>query len=195
MPAETVFRSDEVFDQREFRRWVRQRPRSDVNHYELLAGRIVMTPPAGWPHGRVEAIITRRLEEHVQQSRLGIVLGSSAGYELPSGDTVEPDGSYISFRRLAREKPTPGQFLRVVPSLVVEILSRSTARRDRVEKRKTYEQNGVEEYWIVDPQKKTVTVYHLGKRGYGPGRAISSGRILSRVLPALELAVVELFAV
>jgi Uma2 family endonuclease len=195
MAAETVFRSDEIFDQKEFRRWIRRRPQSDVNHYELLSGRIVMTPPAGWPHGRIEVIVARRLEELVQRERLGIVLGSSTGYDLPSGDTVEPDVSYVSSRKLARGKPAPGQFLRAVPSLVVEILSRPTARRDRIEKKKIYEQNGVEEYWLVDPVHKTVTVFHLGKRGYGAGKVVATGRIPSRVLPQIDLSISAIFAV
>ncbi len=195
MAAETAFRSDETYDQGEFRTWVRKRPRADVNHYELLSGRIVMTPPAGWPHGRIEVIIARHLEDHVQSGRLGIVLGSSTGYDLPSGDTVEPDVSYISSARLGRGKPTRGQFLRVVPTLVVEILSPPTARRDRIEKKKIYEQNGVEEYWIVDPVRKAVTIFTLGKRGYDAGKASTSGRIASRVLPGLQITLTELFAV
>ena len=53
MVSQTVFRSDETFTQESFRLWLDERPASDLNHYELLNGRIVMTPPAGWPHGRV----------------------------------------------------------------------------------------------------------------------------------------------
>lgn len=196
MAAQTAFRSEESFDRRAFRRWLSERPPSDANRYELIAGRIVMTPPAGWPHARIEVIIASRLEEHVRRDRLGIVLGSSGGYDLPSGDTVEPDVSYISARRLtAKGKPAAGQFLRIVPTLAVEILSRPTARRDRIEKKRLYEQNGVEEYWIVDPVRKAVTIFHLGKRGYGTGRVIASGRIPSRVLPNVEIAVSEVFAV
>jgi Uma2 family endonuclease len=50
MIAETAFQSDECFDQKAFRRWLDRRPPSDTNHYELIDGRIVKTPPAGWPH-------------------------------------------------------------------------------------------------------------------------------------------------
>ena len=48
-----------------------------------------------------------------------------------------------------------------VPDLIVEILSKSTADRDRYEKFAKYEQYGVKEYWIVDPFMKRVEVYHL----------------------------------
>jgi Uma2 family endonuclease len=44
------------------------------------------------------------------------------------------------------------------PLLVVEVLSRTTSRRDRVEKRSYYLDAGVSEYWIVDREAKAVTV-------------------------------------
>ena len=55
------------------------------------------------------------------------------------------------------------------PDLVVEILSDSTRRRDETLKRHLYERFGVLEYWLVDPDSKTVRVYHrLGARFLAP---------------------------
>ena len=194
MIAETAFRSDEHFDQKQFRRWLDARPASDINHYELINGRIVMTPPAGWPHGGVETALVVPLGQYVQRRKLGVVLGSSAGYDLPSGDTVEPDVSFIATRRFAAgPKPVVGKFLRIVPNLVVEILSPTTARKDRIDKKSVYERNGVDEYWIVDPARKQVTVFHRGKRGYGAGATVTTGAIRSRVLREIDLSVKDLF--
>lgn len=196
MTAQTAFRSEETFTQKEFRRWLDERPRSDMNHYELLNGRIVMTPPATWPHGGIGSRLNYVLNEHVGKSRLGIVLDSSTGYELPSGDTLEPDVSYISAKRLAAgPAPQAGQFIRVVPNLIVEILSPSTTKRDRTEKKEIYERNGVDEYWIIDPSAKAVIIFPLGERGYGDGQTFRRGVLRSRVLPKLRLAVEKLFAV
>lgn len=195
MPAQTAFRSEETFTQREFRRWLDERPRSDINHYELLNGRIVMTPPTTWPHGGIEATLVRLIGEHVERLKLGLVLGSSTGYELLSGDTVEPDVSYISAERLAAgPAPQSGQFVRIAPNLTVEILSPSTTKRDLTEKKDIYERNGVDGYWIVDPRAKAVTVFHLGERGYDAGRTCRRGVLRSRVLPKLRLALGQLFA-
>ena len=153
------------------------------------------TPPAGWPHGSVEAALVVPIGQYVQSRKLGVVLGSSAGYDLPSGDTVEPDVSFIAARRFAAApKPVAGKFLRIVPNLVVEILSPTTARKDRIDKKSVYERNGVDEYWIVDPARKQVTVFHRGKRGYGAGATVTTDTIRSRVLPELGLAVKDLFA-
>lgn len=195
MVVDTVFRSEERFTQHEFFLWLQRRPASDVNRYELVRGRIVMSPPAGWPHGSLGVRISSRLFTAAEAFGLGVVQDSSAGYDLPSGDTLEPDVSFISQARFAAgPAPVRGRFLGIVPDLAVEILSKSTARRDRIEKKAIYEQCGVGEYWIVDPDRRLVTIHRLDDGRYGTAERVRAGRIPSRVLPQLDLTVEELFA-
>lgn len=189
MPSPSIFRSDERYTQTEFRAWLDDQP--DHRRYELLGGHIVREPPAGWPHAVIEVEVTKLLRE---QCGRGIVMGSSAGYDLESGDTVEPDASFIAVNKLARgPQPVEGQFLRTAPSIVVEILSPSTARRDRIEKRRIYERNGVEEYWIVDPRKRSVQVYSLQGDCYGRPKTYTQ-HLRSRFRPELRVEVQDLFA-
>jgi len=195
MVSQTVFRSDETFTQESFRLWLDERPASDLNHYELLNGRIVMTPPAGWPHGRLEATLVRIIGAHVEATKSGLVLGSSTGYDLPSGDTVEPDVSFIAQARFdAGPPPERGRFLRIVPTLIVEILSPATAKRDRTEKRAIYARNGIDEYWLVDPDRQNITVYTLTADSYDDGHTVASGVLPSAVLPDLHLRVDDVCA-
>jgi len=194
MPHLPTFRSDDSFTQRSFRRWVDTRPLSDLHRYELVGGRLVMTPPAGWLHASVGHRIGVFLGEHVRRHKLGIVFDSSVGYDLPSGDTLEPDVSFVSHERFDATPPArPDDFLRAVPNLVVEVLSPSTAQRDRTEKKALYEQHGVDEYWIVDGHDRAVTVFSLGPHGFDGGRTIIAGTVRSRVLPKLRVPVVKLF--
>ena len=196
MAVQTAFVSTETFTPQEFQHWLAERAASDLNHYELLRGRIVMSPPAGWPHGSIEANIVTALALFVRTHQIGLILGSSTGYDLPSGDTVEPDVSFLATASIeAGPTPQPGKFIRIVPTLVVEILSPATAQRDRTEKKALYEENGVEEYWIVDPKDRTVTRYHHAGRRFGRGKVFTVGDTLrSRALPGLRLAVQEIFA-
>jgi Uma2 family endonuclease len=194
MAGDTAFRSEESFTQEEFRQWLDERPSADLNHYELLNGRIVMTPPAGWPHGRIGSNLNYLLRRHVTERKLGIVLDASTGFDLPSGDTVEPDVSFVSAARLsAGPMPERGNFLRIVPSLVVEILSQSTAKRDRTEKKEIYARNGVDEYWIVDADRGELTVFALEKGAYAPAVSAHSGPIPSVLFPNLDARVEDLF--
>jgi len=155
-----------------------------------------MTPPAGWGHGEVEARLSRILFDFVDGNKLGKVFGSSTGYNFPSGDTLEPDVSYISTSRwLKGPQVGRGQFLKIVPNLVLEILSPATARRDRIEKKNIYETNGVDELWLVDANKRELIVYHLVDGKYGTGKRFTARDMLqSRVLPGFRKSTRSLFA-
>ena len=193
---ETVFVSIATFSQKAFRRWVENRSMNDANRYELTDGRIVMTPLAGWGHGEIEARTIRILEDYVASHELGRVFGSSTGYDLPSGDTLEPGASFITIERWDKGPQVgPGQFLRIVPSLVVEILSPAPAQRDRVEKKRIYEASGVDEYWIVDSARREVMVFQIVEKRYGPGKRFKlTQNLRSRLLPGLNLPIRSLFA-
>jgi Uma2 family endonuclease len=148
-----------------------------------------MTPPAGHPHGLIEGKLAGLLEPFIRDRQIGVYLGSSQGFELPSGDTVAPDHSFVSTERWqAMPPPQEGGFLRVVPDLVVEILSPSTASHDRGEKRAIYEHNGVREYWLVDSRAREVAVFTLCGDRFDPGRVYPEGAVLrSGVLSGLEI--------
>lgn len=169
--AEPVFESITTMDQARFAAWVESRPAHDLNHYELLNGRVVMMPPAGWPHGGVEGRLVARMVVTCDSARLGRVCGSSQGFELPTGDTVEPDASFVSMARWQAAPPAiVGKFLRVVPDLIVEILSPSTTSRDRGEKKSIYAAAGVREYVLVDTRARTLTVFALDGPRFDAGR-------------------------
>lgn len=83
------------------------------------------------------------------------------------------------------------------PDWVIEILSPATAARDRVQKREVYERHGVPEYWVVDPEAETVTVYR--RCSAEPGKfaepEVHSGpdASLATPLPGLRLTGSEIF--
>jgi Uma2 family endonuclease len=197
MHDDLVFESTQTMTQDAFADWVVERERWDpLNHFELLDGRVVMTPPAGHPHGRIENRVQFLVTSHVRSHDLGEVFGSSQGFELPTGDTVEPDTAFVSGERWsAAPPPVDGKFLRVVPDLVIEILSPGTASRDRGEKRAIYEAAGVLEYWLVDPRARTVTILTAEGDRLRHEQVFETGdRLQSRLLPGLEEDVDTLLA-
>jgi Uma2 family endonuclease len=194
MHEETTFRSDERFTQEGFRAWLERRPASDVNRYELIRGCIVMSPPARWRHGHVGARLNFFLVRLAAEAGLGPVFDGTTGYELDSGDTVEPDVSFVSAARWrSLPQPVPDGFLRITPDLIVEVLSRSTASRDFNEKKQIYAENGVREYWIVDPDRRRVTIFLREVATFDAGRVVESGPLQSQIFPSPELTVEALF--
>lgn len=190
---EPVFESIGKFTPEEFTAFVRERERrGDISHFELLRGKIVMSPPAGWPHGSIEARISGPLGAFVRSRKLGEVFGSSQGFHLPSNDIVEPDCAFLSQARLDAARLTLHEFIRAVPELVVEIVS-SKPRADEVDKRDIYESQGVGEYWIVDPDHKRVTILvHDGTR-FVERPAATSGVVHSSILDGFSIALADVF--
>ena len=96
---------------------------------------------------------------------------------LSDTDVVQPDLLFISNERDHIITP---ENIQGAPDLVVEVLSPSTATRDRTFKRTLYARHGVKEYWMVDTSAKDITVLLLGDRGfevmdvYGESEALTS---------------------
>ena len=97
---------------------------------------------------------------------------------LSDTDVVQPDLLFVSTERA--HLLLGGANVLGAPDLVVEILSPSTAGRDRTLKRALYAKHGVQEYWLVDPDARTVTVLRLDANAfevesiYGEGQTLTS---------------------
>jgi Uma2 family endonuclease len=77
---------------------------------------------------------------------------------------------------------------------VVEILSPTGTARDQVLKRKLYSKYGVKEYWMVDPEGRTVEVLALMETGLQTWQVFPVGSALrSPLLPGFSLQVDDLF--
>jgi Uma2 family endonuclease len=189
-----VFESVETLNQAEFASFCAARESAgDRNHYELLNGRVVMNPPAGYPHGEVGNKVQMLLGSFVREHGAGKVFDSSQGFDLPSGDTVEPDHSFVSAERWATARPVVGEFLKVIPDLIVEVLSPRTASQDRGEKKAIYERNSVREYWLVDSRARRMTVFVLREGRFDQGRVFSeTDGYESEVLRGLAFTVAEI---
>ena len=82
-----------------------------------------------------------------------------------------------------------GKRIRGAPDLIIEILSPSTASYDFIKKRRLYVVSGVQEFWLVHPGDRIITLFHLGPTGsYGPSEYFDeSSKIPVKVLPGLEI--------
>lgn len=138
-------------------------PESETKRYELLGGELVVVPSPTWRHQDVSARLEFHLKAFVDERNLGYVVDAPLDVVLSDEDVVQPDILFISQERasIIREDGVYG-----APDLVIEILSPTTAERDRTLKKTLYARHGVKEYWIVDPEGNTVEVLTLKERGY-----------------------------
>ena len=118
----------------------------------------IRVSPAGVPHGIVILRLAARMTSHVDAKGLGWMLDSSTGCWMPSGNLRVPDLTFV-----AREKlpggPVEG-FLRVIPDLVVEVLSPGDSQRAILDKVGEYLASGVRLVWIIDPRARKAVVHH-----------------------------------
>ena len=150
---------------------------------DLIEGVFVMASPATVEHEDLMMFVGTLMRTFANSRRLGMVLGSNAAYRLNDANVYQPDISFLSNERmyLAGEVYVDG-----APDLAVEIISPSSRQYDSVEKLVNYGRFGVQEYWLVDPVERNVTLY--GNVG-GQLVAIPSaeGVLRSRVLPGFWL--------
>ena len=132
-------------------------------HYELLDGELVMTPAPGERHQSISILLGSKLLQFASEHGLGRVYLAPFDVVLSDVDVVQPDLLFVAHER--GHIITPAN-IQGAPDLVVEILSPSTAERDRTFKRTLYAKHGVNEYWLVDPDAQEITVLLLGERGY-----------------------------
>lgn len=138
---------------------VQQLP-DDGKRYEAIGGELWVTPAPSVRHQRISVRLERALDDLLVRPGLGEIFHAPLGVEFPAtGEGVQPDILFVSNERRGI---VAEEWIRGAPDLVVEILSASTAERDRGIKRDLYERHGVAEYWIVDPEADAVEVWRFG---------------------------------
>ena len=137
-------------------------PESETNRYELIGGELIMVPSPNIYHQRVSGKLEFLLRDFVEKNKLGEIFDAPCDVHL-GDNVVQPDILFVSKEHsyvIVKEE------IKGAPDIVIEILSPTTAERDKTIKRTLYARYGVREYWIVDPEKKTVEVLTLKKEGY-----------------------------
>ena len=136
---------------------------SDGKRHEIIDGDHYVTPAPETYHQRISRLIQYQLMQQIEDKGLGEVYNAPTDLQFSQIDVVQPD--LIVVLAAKRRIITPTK-IKGVPDLVVEILSRSTRKRDRGLKKELYQRSGVPEYWVVDPEDHTVEQYLLDAGSY-----------------------------
>ena len=153
-------------------------PESETKRYELLEGELIMVPSPNERHQSISRNLEFILYQFIRDNNLGTIY--DAPFDVVLGDDVfQPDIIYISKERL---NIIADEGIRGAPDLIVEILSPATAQRDRTYKRTLYARHGVREYWLVDPDERSIEVMELGKIGFESVGVYRKGEMLTSPL-------------
>lgn len=125
----------------------------DGCQHEIINGEHFVNPAPSLYHQTISRRLQFILYVQIEQRKLGVVFNAPCDVEISGHDILQPDLVIVLNHR--NEILTPTRILGT-PDMVVEILSHSTAARDRKLKRARYQESGVPEYWIVDPFEQKV---------------------------------------
>ena len=163
----------------------------DGRIYELIDGEIVVSAAPTFRHGLVSQLMNRSFLNWISEHEVGLVLTAPVDVVLGEGQALQPDLLYI-------EDDNPGEVVggrfHGAPDLAVEIISPTSRSRDSIVKSMRYARFGVREFWLVDPDLRTMSAYDLVDGLYIERVADAEGVLASGVMVGLRIDPAQLFA-
>jgi Uma2 family endonuclease len=162
----------------------------DDQRHEIIDGNLLMAPsPDMWHQSWVGDLYTV-IRNQVQRHKLGKVFVAPFDVVLDSENTVQPDLIFVATANLGIIQP---RAIFGTPDLLIELISPSSVRRDRYDKKELYARFGVKEYWIGDPANKSLEILTLKEGRYELYCAAEvQGKLTSPVLAGLEFDLKEI---
>lgn len=161
-------------------------------YYQLINGDLYMSPSPRRKHQKILIKLINRIGNYLEGNNIG------EAYIAPSDVAINDDNVYnpdIYFVSNARRNQLTEQGCDGAPDLVVEVLSKSTARLDLGPKREVYAEAGVIEMWIISPSAQTIDIWRLQEDATKPAQKFTAkDSLASPLLPGLTIDLAEVFA-
>ncbi|KGK87427.1 DNA-binding protein [Desulfosporosinus sp. HMP52] len=150
-----------------------QLPEEPGCRFEIMEGFLVKEPSPSLQHQRLSRELGRRLMTFFEEyDPEGELFFAPLDVTLSNSNVVQPDILFISGarREIMRQQRIDGAC-----DLVVEIMSPTNRRKDRLQKMEIYRKAGIPHYWIVDPEENTLETFRFNDGSYtlvfagGPG--------------------------
>lgn len=165
----------------------------DDNRYEVIDGDLHVSTAPSYHHQYCLRELLFGLMMYLRSHPVGEAM-FGVGVIFDEFNGVIPDLVYFSNER---KKRIGGVKLTGAPEIVVEVLSpgQKNEQRDRKVKRRLYSENGVSEYWIMDPEGRTVEVHRASKTGGFRSKVVlhEGDRLTTALLPGFQVEVGTLF--
>jgi Uma2 family endonuclease len=170
--------------------------------FEIINGDFISMSPPLFGHAHLANLLARLISDFIRPEQIGEVFVETP-FVLPETESANwvkgsrvPDVMYIQLERLTIYKNNSPDWktqpLALVPDLVVEIISINDRYSDINAKVELYLKDGVQMIWILDPQRKTVTVHTHGSKQH---ITLSTDDILKAdpVIPGFQVTISQLF--
>ncbi len=149
-------------------------------------GSLLVMEPTSDEHAYEGGFLYSVIGAYAEETDAGRAMPDQFAQRLDTDTVRVPDVSFFKKDNLGKIKPT---FSEGGADLVIEIVSPDSRLRDRGEKFYEYEKAGVEEYWIVDPERRSAEFYRLEAAIYCPVLPDAEGKVYSSTLPGFFIRV------
>lgn len=154
---------------------------NDGHRYELVNGVVILSPSPTPRHQQVMLKIAAQLSAFLEKHPVGAAYPET-DVRLDENLVYRPEIVFLRTERVLDN----WERIRTAPDLVVEIVSPASRRYDAETKRSDYERYGVREYWLIDPDRETMTFYRLESGRYVE-TAPKQDRLTSEAVPGFVL--------
>jgi len=168
-------------------------PDDDGNRYELIGGELFVSRAPGIPHQRILQNLQVEFVTYLKANPIGILV-PGAGAIFSDYDAVIPDLTFV--RHEHWDQVVTGEKFTGAVDLVVEILSPGSANRNRDlnAKRRLYGKYGVEEYWVIDGEDLSVSIFRSSGSTFEENATLTGDdELTSSILPSFQLQVKAIF--
>lgn len=165
----------------------------DCTQYELINGILYHVNTPTTTHQLISMALSAAFFQHIHKNKgKCVVLTAPFAVELAADDILDDDidtDNVLQPDILVNCDPNrmTEHSCKGAPDLVVEILSPSTRKRDIQEKFFLYNNFGVKEYWVIDPEKKRICIHNFGEDDYNPVVYTFEDCFESAILPGLKI--------
>lgn len=165
--------------------------RLDVEHgVELIEGEFVVSPAPDPRHQTAVLMMGSILNTQVRALRLGRIYIAPLDVVLSRFTAVQPDVLFLSNASLLRlDRRLEGP-----PDIAIEFLSRGNPENDLDRKLKLYRKHAVPEYWIGDPEARTLAIRRLDGGAWSEPWQLNSGDVAtSPLIPGVQVPLADVF--
>ena len=163
---------------------------TEAEKTEFIKGEVIVHSPARKHHVDITGRLVQALQTYAYKHQLGYVGFEKILIRLTRND-YEPDVCFFKQEKVADF--ADDQMFFPAPDLVVEVLSKSTAGRNRGVKFEDYQLHGVEEYWMVDAEQKVIEQYVLSHGKYELIKKAGDGSLRSTTVQGLVFPIEAAF--
>lgn len=186
-----IFQSlQKFFQEEEKRRMEFYESVTEDQKAEFINGEKIIHSPVKLQHSRTSFALANSIFNFIKNKNIGEVHHEKLMIRLTRND-YEPDVCYFGYEKSKNFKPE--QLLFPAPDFIAEVISKSTENIDKTIKFEDYQNHGVQEYWIIDPEKKFIEQYQLIDNKYQLIKKTDTGIMKCKAIEGFEVNAENIF--